>query len=338
MVDNAPKYGTAAGHSTRLVTERATAQRLAAFLTESLDEQDVVVAAFESDGGQWTTAVYFPAPPNETAIRALVALEMGAELANALVFERLEAKDWVAASLEGLAPVAAGRFLVHGRHDRARVRANHIGIEIEAALAFGTGHHGTTRGCLLALDHLVKRQQTKKTPTPTLPLSGEGRPRRKSFLPQQGRGSRRGSFRVLDVGTGTGVLAIAAAKALRRRVLASDIDPLALTVAGENARLNTAAPAIEFISAAGLDALRFRQRSPFDLILANILLAPLQRLARPLARLLAPGAHVVLSGLLNNQAQAALIAYRAQGLMLERRIVLDEWTTLVLRRPLSFPA
>ncbi len=176
MVDNAPKYGTAAGHSTRLVTDRATAQRLADFLTESLDEQNVVVAAFESDAGQWTAAVYFSAPPNETAIRALVALEMGAELANALVFERVEAKDWVAASLEGLAPVAAGRFLVHGRHDRARVRANLIGIEIEAALAFGTGHHGTTRGCLLALDHLVKRQQTKKTPTPTLPLSGEGRP------------------------------------------------------------------------------------------------------------------------------------------------------------------
>ena len=143
---------------------------------------------------------------------------------------------------------------------------------------------------------------------------------------------------ILDVGTGTGVLAIAAAKALRTRVLASDIDPSALTVARENARLNRVAPAIEFIPAAGLDALRFRERGPFDLILANILLAPLQRLARPLARLLAPGAHVVLSGLLNHQAQAALIAYRAQGLVPERRIVLNEWTTLVLRRPLSFLA
>src|SRR5688500_8060672 len=128
MVDNA----AATSHSARLVTDRATAQRLADFLTESLDEQDVVVAAFESDGGQWTTAIYFPGPPNQTAIRALVALEIGAEPANALVFERVEAKDWVAASLEGLAPVAAGRFLVHGRHDRARVRANRIGIEIEA--------------------------------------------------------------------------------------------------------------------------------------------------------------------------------------------------------------
>lgn len=139
-------------------------------------------------------------------------------------------------------------------------------------------------------------------------------------------------IRVLDVGTGTGVLAIAAAKALRTRVLASDIDPRALMVARENARLNRAAPAIEFIHAAGLDHHRFRERGPFNLILANILLGPLQRLARPLARLLAPGAHVVLSGLLNNQAQTALVAYRAQGLVLKQRIIVDEWTTLVLRR------
>jgi ribosomal protein L11 methyltransferase len=303
MVDNA----AATAHSARLVTDRATAQRLAEFLTESLDEQNVVVAAFESDGGNWTTAIYFSDPPNETATRALIALELGAESANALVFERVEARDWVAASLEGLAPVAAGRFLVHGRHDRARVRANRIGIEIEAALAFGTGHHGTTRGCLLALDHLAKRSLVNR--------------------------ERVMRLRVLDVGTGTGVLAIAAAKALRTRVVASDIDPRALMVARENARLNRTAPAIEFNAAGGLDAHHFLKCGPFDLILANILLGPLQRLARPLARLLAPGAHVVLSGLLNNQAQAALIAYRAQGLVLQRRIILDEWTTLVLRRP-----
>jgi ribosomal protein L11 methyltransferase len=330
MVDNAPP---AAGHSARLTTDRATAQRLADVLTESLDEQDVVVAAFEADNGRWTAAIHFSAPPNETAIRALVALEVGPELANALVFERIEARDWVAASLEGLAPVEAGRFLVHGRHDRARLQANRIGIEIEAALAFGTGHHGTTRGCLLALDYLIKRQRTKRTPTPTLPLSGGGRTRRESFLPLKGGGSRRGSFRVLDIGTGTGVLAIAAAKALRRRVLASDIDPRAVMVARENARLNGAAPLIDFIHAAGLGVHRFRARGPFDLVLANILLGPLVRLAPPMTRLLGPGGQVVLSGLLDNQAQAALVAYRAQGLRLERRILLEGWTTLVLRRP-----
>jgi ribosomal protein L11 methyltransferase len=316
MVDNAPP---AAGHSARLTTDRATAQRLADVLTESLDEPDVVVAAFEADDGRWTAAIHFSAPPNETAIRALVALEVGPELANTLVFERIEARDWVAASLEGLAPVEAGRFLVHGRHDRARLQANRIGIEIEAALAFGTGHHGTTRGCLLALDYLVKRRRIKKTSTPTLPLKG-------------GR-SRRGSLRTLDVGTGTGVLAIAAAKALRRRVLASDVDPRAVMVARENARLNGATPLIDFIHAAGLDSHRFRTRGPFDLILANILLGPLVQLARPMSGLLAPGGRVVLSGLLNDQAQAALVTYRAQGLRLERRILLEGWTTLVLRRP-----
>jgi ribosomal protein L11 methyltransferase len=298
MVDNAPP---AAGHSARLTTDRATAQRLADVLTESLDEQEVVVSAFESEGGHWTTAIHFPAAPNETAIRALVALEAGAELANRLVFERIEARDWVAASLQGLTPVEAGRFLVHGRHDRAQVGANRIGIEIEAALAFGTGHHGTTRGCLLALDFIARQNK---------------RP-----------------GKILDIGTGTGVLAIAAARALHRRVLASDFDPRAVSVARENARLNRAAPLIEFIHAAGLDAHRFREHGPFDLILANILLGPLLRLARPMRRLLAPGGRVVISGLLTSHAQAALIAYRAQGLALQRRILLDEWTTLVLRRP-----
>ncbi len=131
----------------------------------------------------------------------------------------------------------------------------------------------------------------------------------------------------------TGVLAIAAARALRTHVLASDIDRLAVSVARENARLNRAAPLIEFIHATGLDAHRFRERGPFDLILANILLGPLLRLARPMRRLLAPGGRIVISGLLTSHAQAALIAYRTQGLVLQRRILLDEWTTLVLRRP-----
>ena len=127
------------------------------------------------------------------------------------------------------------------------------------------------------------------------------------------------------------MLAIAAARALRRPVLASDIDRRAAQVARENVRRNRA-PSVTVVHAAGLGARQFRDRAPFDLVLANILLAPLQRLATPMARLLAPGARVVLSGLLTAQASAALAAYRAQGLALERRIVLDGWATLVLRR------
>jgi len=235
-------------------------------------------------------------------VRALVALAAGAAAANALTFEPLPAQDWVRTSLEGLAPVEAGRFVVHGPHDRDRVPINRIGVEIAAALAFGTGHHGTTRGCLLALDRIVKFQR-----------------------------GRRGE--VLDVGTGSGVLAIAAAKALRRPVLASDLDARAVTIARGNARLNRVGALVEVAQAAGLGAGRFRARAPFALVLANILLDPLRRFATPMARLVAPGGRVVLSGLLAAQGSAALAAYRPRGLVLERRIALEGWVTLVLRRP-----
>jgi ribosomal protein L11 methyltransferase len=268
-------------------------------LGDTTNDADIAVAAFEVTDGVWALALYFQKPPNETAVRALIGMHAGAEAANALVFDQMEAKDWVAASLEGLKPVQAGRFVVHGRHDRAQVRPNHIGIEIEAALAFGTGHHGTTRGCLLALDLIAKQRRPRK---------------------------------ILDVGTGTGVLAIAAAKASKTRVLASDIDARAIVIARENARQNGSAGLVTFIHATGLADHRFRRHGPFDLVLANILLGPLKGMARLMRRLLAPGGRLVLSGLLHQQAQAALMAYRAQGLVPERRIRLDEWTTLILRR------
>ncbi len=166
------------------------------------------IAAYEEPDGRWPITLYFREAPDEAAVRALVALASTPALADALTFDTLAPTDWVRKSLEGLKPVEAGRFVVHGAHDRARIAANRIGIEIEAGLAFGTGHHGTTRGCLLALDRLVKER---------LPAGG-----------------------VLDVGTGTGVLAIAAAKSLHRPVLASDIDRRAVHTARENVRINRA--------------------------------------------------------------------------------------------------
>jgi ribosomal protein L11 methyltransferase len=291
----------------RLVCDEATARRVADRLSDGFE---IAVAAFEGTDGRWNVEAHFAEAPDEAGVCRCVTEAAGAEAAAALVFDEVEARDWIAASLAGLKPVTAGRFTVHGAHDRAHVAPNRVGIEIEAALAFGTGHHGTTRGCLLALDRILKR----KPPAPTLPR-------------KRGR-----ELSVLDIGTGTGVLAIAAAKALRRPVLASDIDAEAVAIARANARLNGAAPWVTGLHAAGLTDRRIHARAPFDLVFANILLPPLKRLAAPLARLLAPDARVILSGLLATQENAALAAYRAHGLKLERRIPLDEWVTLVLTR------
>ena len=282
----------------RLACDEPTARRLAGVLGETLDAEDTVCSAFEGDGGQWQVAVHFRHAPDRDALRTLVAQIAGDTAAAALCFEPVAAIDWVAASLAGLTPVDAGRFVVHGAHDRARIKPNVVGIEIEAALAFGSGHHGTTRGCLMAIDDMAKRER---------------------------------AHGVLDLGTGSGVLAIAAAKVFRGRVTAVDIDPLAVVTAKANARANRAG-GISFARANGCGVRFVCARAPYDLILANILLAPLVRMAAPLARLAAPGGRVVLSGLLPSHANAVLAIYRAQGLALERRRLIDGWVTLVLRR------
>ena len=300
----------------RLSTDGKRAQQIGDLLAESFDAEEVAASAFEQPDGRWSLALHFRRHPDETAVRALVASTAGTAAADALVFETLAPTDWVRKSLEGLTPVEAGRFVVHGAHHRASVRANQIGIQIEAALAFGTGHHGTTRGCLLALDALVRaRSRTRKARgSPAL------------------RRRRERNAGVLDIGTGTGVLAIAAARALRRPVLASDIDPRAIAIARDNTRVNRVRAAVELIHADGLGAARFRCRAPYDLVFANILLEPLTQLATPIARLVAPNGHVVLSGLLTAQTGAALASYRARGLVLVRRIRLEGWATLVLSR------
>jgi ribosomal protein L11 methyltransferase len=295
----------------RLAADEATARRVMDAIAESFDPLAAVAGASEDGPNRWIVAIHFRDPPNQTAVRALIALTAGPDAAKGVAFETTTPQDWVKASYEGLRPIEAGRFVVHTAHYRARVPKNRIAIEIEASLAFGTGHHGTTRGCLLALDRIVKGVK-KRRAAPTKRRSLRARP-------------------ILDIGAGTGVLAIAAARALRKRAMASDIDPVAVRVARTNVRLNGALSLIEVACANGLATRRLNRR--YELVFANILLEPVQRLATPIARNLAPGAHVVLSGLLRNQAVAALAPYIARGLMLKARIPLEGWMTLVLTRP-----
>jgi ribosomal protein L11 methyltransferase len=285
--------------ATFAIGDEQTARRVVDLLNESLDDDQAAIAAFERSDGRWDISMHFAEAPNEASIRELVAFAAGDEVAQHLIFDTVEAKDWVAASLEDLVPVPAGRFIVHGAHDRARIPANRLGIEIEAALAFGTGHHGTTRGCLLLLGDVLRAHYPR---------------------------------RVLDLGTGTGVLAIAAAKAQRRRVLASDIDPVSVHVARDNARLNGVGDLVEAICATGFSAPEFAARAPFDLVLANILANPLRQMATPMAAHLAPSAFVILSGLLPHQARSVIASYRARGLLLRRHLMIDGWSSLLLQR------
>ena len=208
-------------------------------------------------------------------------------------------QDWIKQSQEGLPPVRAGRFFVYGAHDAGAVPAGAIAIRIEAGLAFGTGHHETTALCLQALSRLAKRRRFA---------------------------------RVLDLGCGTGVLAIAAAKLWRKPVLATDIDAIAVEVARENARANEVAPLIRAGVADGLTHPVIANKAPFDLILANILAAPLTQLAPSLSAAVAPRGFAVLSGLLRNQENLVLSFYRTRGLNLRETLRDGPWSALVLER------
>jgi ribosomal protein L11 methyltransferase len=280
------------------IADEEAARRVTDVLTEVFFEADAAVAAFERPDGRWDLTIHFAEAPDQALMRQLVTNTAGEEVARGIAFDVVEARDWVKASLEDLVPVPAGRFVVHGQHDRARIPPNKLGVEIEAALAFGTGHHGTTRGCLLLLDQVLKARAVN---------------------------------RVLDLGTGTGVLAIAAAKARRRKVLASDIDAPSVKVAQENAQLNGTGPLVQLIRATGFSAPDFAQNGPFDLVLANILANPLKQLSGPMSRHLAPDARVILSGLLTPQAAGVIAAYRARGLVPLRHLRIEGWSSLLLR-------
>jgi ribosomal protein L11 methyltransferase len=284
----------------KFLLSKTDAERLASALEENETLAELPVGVGEAPDSVWQVTVYLSGEAEKAEIAALkgAAKALGMP-ASAFAIESLPETDWVAKSLEGLKPVRAGRFLVHGSHDRARRRKNDIAIEIEAGQAFGTGHHGTTAGCLIAIDRLTHSRKIRNA---------------------------------LDIGTGSGVLAIAIAKVAKAPVLAGDIDPVAVKVARENVRLNGVGNYVRAVTAANLRKHGFGARAPFDLIVANILAGPLMGLAPGIARALAPGGTVILSGLLPEQRARIIAAYRNQGLALARSSILDGWLTLVLER------
>ena len=241
----------------------------------------------------WETVAYFATDEDAEEARRLLQVPSG-------IVSELPDKDWVRHSLEGLAPVVAGRFFLHGSHDRTRRRLGGVPFEIDAGTAFGTGHHGTTAGCLLALDAILKRRRPE---------------------------------RILDLGCGTGVLAIAAALSTKRKALATDIDPEAVRVMELNAALNGVAPLLNGVTAPGLKHTRIAHGAPYDLIFANILARPLISLAHGLKAILAPGGTLILSGLTRDQIRWVSASYRNRGLVPIQTLLLGNWATLVFSNP-----
>jgi ribosomal protein L11 methyltransferase len=270
----------------------AAAEDMANRFENSFRIEPLAVTINETDeaNNHWETVAYFATDADAEEARRLLHLLSG-------IISELPDKDWVRHSLEGLAPVVAGRFFLHGSHDRERRRHGGVPFEIDAGTAFGTGHHGTTAGCLLALDAILKRRR-----------------------PQ----------RILDLGCGTGVLAIAATLAAKRRTLATDIDPEAVRVTQLNAALNGVAPLLHGVTAPGLKHTRIAHGAPYDLIFANILARPLISLAHGLASILAHGGNLVLSGLTRDQVRWVMAAYRNRGLIPVQTLFLGNWATLTL--------
>ncbi|UWQ40534.1 50S ribosomal protein L11 methyltransferase [Leisingera aquaemixtae] len=265
---------------------------------ERLNPEPTGIGVFEVEDGSglWEVGGYFTEAPDEAGLALLAAMHD----AKPFVVSEVPETDWVAHVRRELAPVEAGRFFVYGSHDADKLPAGRIPLLIEAAMAFGTGHHGTTLGCLKALDHL---------------------------LDQGFRGEK-----VADIGCGTAVLAMAAARVWDGAILASDIDEVAVDVAEANLKANGMEGQVICLEAAGFDHPDLQAQAPYDLIFANILKGPLVALAPDLAANLRPGGYAILSGILNEQADGVVAVYAQNGVDLERRGEIGEWTTLLLRK------
>ncbi len=279
------------------LTGRDAAYKLGEAMEDLMPEPTGVgVFEVEDGSGLWEVGGYFEEAPDETAL-ALLAAAMAAK---GFVVSELPETDWVAHVRRELAPVEAGRFFVYGSHDADKVPTDCEPLLIEAAMAFGTGHHGTTLGCLNALDRLAKD----------------------GFV---GR-------RVVDIGCGTAVLAMGAARIWKDTVLASDIDEVAVDVARANVTANNLEGQVTCVEAAGFDHPVLAEAAPFDLVFANILKGPLIALAPDMAGVMEPKAYAILSGLLNEQADEVIEVYARSGINLHHRESIGDWTTLVLRK------
>lgn len=265
---------------------------------ERLNPEPTGIGVFEveDDSGLWEVGAYFTESPDETALAVLAA----AFDAKPFVVSEVPETDWVAHVKRELAPVEAGRFFVYGSHDADKVPADKIPLLIEAAMAFGTGHHGTTLGCLKALDHLI----------------------------EQGFEAEK----LADIGCGTAVLAMAAARVWDGTFLASDIDEVAVDVAIANLEANGMAGAVTCVEAAGFDHPELKSSAPYDLIFANILKGPLVALAPDVTGHLRPGGYAILSGILNEQANDVVAVYEKAGNNLVRLEQIGDWTTLLLSK------
>ncbi len=263
------------------------------------DDLAITASAHENEEtGEWVFEATCDAEPNVEAFDALAREVLGGEVSFAV--EAIDPDvNWVAKSLEGLQPVIAGGFYVHGSHEESPPPAGLTAIRIDAAQAFGTGHHETTTGCLEAIDRVLKRRRFRS---------------------------------MLDVGTGTGVLAIALAKRTHLPVLATDIDPIAVTTTVENARDNGVGRQVIAIEATGLDHRQIATSAPYDMIVANILAGPLTALAPAMRKIAEPGCVVILSGILIHQAPRVIAAYSRMGIVLKQKITRKEWATLVMER------
>lgn len=279
------------------LTGKAQAEALGAAM-ERLAPEPTGIGVFEVEDGSglWEVGGYFTEPPDEAAL-ALLAAAFGAK---PFVISELPETDWVAHVRRELAPVEAGRFFVYGSHDADKLPEGRIPLLIEAAMAFGTGHHGTTLGCLRALDRLMTGGFT--------------------------------ATRVADIGCGTAVLAMAAARVWDGTILASDIDPVAVEVAEANLRANDMEGRVACVEAAGFDHPDLAAAAPYDLIFANILKGPLVALAPDLTAHLRPDGFAILSGILNEQADDVAAVYAGCGNNIWHRESIGDWTTLTIRK------